>query len=87
MTGVQTCALPIFQLDRVLDEEGNEIELKDDDDDDYIPSDEVREELYQGSDEEIVSEGYSIDDVPVDELGADLDFGGDDSDDYTEEDE
>ena len=72
---------------RVLDEEGNEIELKDDDDDDYIPSDEVREELYQGSDEEIVSEGYSIDDVPVDELGADLDFGGDDSDDYTEEDE
>ena len=72
---------------RVLDEEGNEIELKDDDDDDYIPSDEIREELYQGSDEEIVSEGYSIDDVPVDELGADLDFGGDDSDDYTEEDE
>ena len=72
---------------RVLDEEGNEIELKDDDDDDYIPSDEIREELYQGSDEEIVSEGYSIDDVPADELGADLDFGGDDSDDYTEEDE
>ena len=72
---------------RVLDEEGNEIELKDDDDDDYIPSEEVREELYQGSDEEIVSEGYSIDDVPVDELGADLDFGGDFADDETEEDE
>ena len=72
---------------RVLDENGAEIELKDDDDDDYIPSDDVREELYQGSDDEITAEGYSIDDVPADELGADLDFGGDDSDDYTEEDE
>ena len=72
---------------RVLDEEGNEIELKDDDDDDYIPSEEVREELYQDSDEAFASEGYSIDDVPADELGADLDFGGDSSDDYTEEDE
>ena len=71
---------------RVLDENGAEIELKDDDDDDYIPSDDVREELYQGSDDEITAEGYSIDDVPADELGADLDFGGD-YDDETEEDE
>ncbi len=48
---------------RVLDEEGNEIELKDEDDDDYVPVD-IREEMvYQSSDDEIVSEGYSIDDV------------------------
>ena len=64
------------------------IELKDEEDDDYIPSDEVREELFQDSDDDIVSEGYSIDDVPVDELGADLDFDEDyDDDDETEEDE
>ena len=72
---------------RVLDEQGNEIELKDDEEEDYIPSDEVREELYQDSDEDFASEGYSIDDVPVDELGADLGFDEDYSDDDTEEDE
>ena len=55
---------------RVLDEEGNEIELKDDDDDDFIPD--VQEEIYQESDEEIMGEGFEIDDVPADELGADL---------------
>ena len=72
---------------RVLDEEGNEIELRDDDDDDYIPSEEVREEMYQVSDDEIIDSGYSIDDVPADELGADL--GQDDYDDEedAEEDE
>jgi DNA-directed RNA polymerase subunit beta len=69
---------------RVLDEQGNEIELKDDEDDDYIPA-EIREEIYQSSDDEIISEGFSIDDVPADELGADLGF--DDDYDDTEEDE
>ncbi len=69
---------------RVLDEEGNEIELKDEDDDDYVPVD-VREEMvYQSSDDEIVSEGYSIDDVPAEELGADLEYSDDYSDDYSE---
>ncbi len=71
---------------RVLDEQGNEIELKDDEDDDFVPSEETREELFQTSDEEIADAGYSIDDVPVEELGADLDF-SDDYEDDTEEDE
>ena len=70
---------------RVLDEEGNEIELKDDDDDDYIPDTDVREELYRSDDEEFVSEGFSIDDVPADELGADIGF-DDYDDEETEED-
>ena len=72
---------------RVLDEEGNEIELRDDEEDDYVPG--FREELYQDSDADIVAEGYSIDDVPADELGADLDYDDSYSDDYeeTEEDE
>ena len=68
---------------RVLDEAGNEIELKDEDEDDFVSD--VREEIYQDSDAEILSEGFSIDDVPADELGADL--GLDDEYDDTEEDE
>ena len=76
---------------RVLDEDGAEIELKDDEDEDYIidastlppeDADLVREELYQDSDDDFAAEGYSIDDVPVEELGADLGF-----DDYDDEDE
>ena len=76
---------------RVLDEDGAEIELKDDEDEDYIidasslppeDADVVREELYQDSDDDFAAEGYSIDDVPADELGADLVF-----DDYDDEDE
>ncbi len=76
---------------RVLDEDGAEIELKDDEDEDYIidastlppeDADVVREELYQDSDDDFAAEGYSIDDVPVEELGADLGF-----DDYDDEDE
>ena len=76
---------------RVLDEDGAEIELKDDEDEDYIidasalppeDADVVREELYQDSDDDFAAEGYSIDDVPVDELGAELGF-----DDYDDEDE
>ena len=75
---------------RVLDEDGAEIELKDDEDEDYIidasalppeDADVVREELYQDSDDDFAAEGYSIDDVPVDELGAELGF-----DDYDDED-
>ena len=76
---------------RVLDEDGAEIELKDDEDEDYIidastlppeDADVVREELYQDSDDDFAAEGYSIDDVPVEELGADLGF-----DDYDDEDD
>ena len=55
---------------RVLDEAGDEIELKDDDEDDFIPD--MKDELYQTDDSELEAEGYSIEDVPEDELGADL---------------
>ena len=60
------------------DKDGSEIELKDDDDDDFIPD--MKDEIYQSDDDEIESEGFSIEDVPEDELGADLDFGTDDND-------
>ena len=71
---------------RVLDKDGAEIELKDDDEDDFIPD--MKDEIYQADDSEIVSEGYSIDDVPVEELGADLGYGdaADDMDFDNEED-
>ena len=55
---------------RVLDKDGSEIELKDDDEDDFIP--ELRDEFYAADDAEIEAEGFSIEDVPEDELGADL---------------
>ena len=67
----------------------NEIELKDEDEDDYFSD--VRDDtmVYESSDDEIISEGYSIDDVPADEFGADLDYseGFSDYDDEAEEDE
>ena len=67
---------------RVLDENGEDIELKDDDDDDFIP--EMKDELYQADDSEIEEGGFTIEDAP-DDLGADFgDF--DDSDDNSEED-
>ena len=70
----------------MLDEEGREIELKDEDEDDYGAVDVRDEMVYQSSDDEIISEGYSIDDVPAEELGADLDFGEEyASDDYTDD--
>ena len=57
-------------------------ELKDDDDDDFIP--EMKDELYQADDSEIEEGGFTIEDAP-DDLGADFgDF--DDSDDNSEED-
>ena len=46
---------------RILDKEGNEIELKDDDDDDFIPN--ARDD-YRADDSEIESSGYSIEDMP-----------------------
>ena len=55
---------------RVLDKDGSEIELKDDDEDEFIP--ELRDEFYAADDAEIEAEGFSIEDVPEDELGADL---------------
>ena len=69
---------------RILDENGDEIELKDDEDD-YIPG--MRDEMsYKSDDDEITGSGFTIEDVPVEEddsLGA---FGdaGDDAD-YTDD--
>jgi DNA-directed RNA polymerase subunit beta len=69
---------------RVLDENGNEIELKDDDDDDFIPD--MKDELYHSDDSEIESEGFTIEDVPEDDL--DMDFSDGDSDnDYSDDEE
>ena len=65
---------------RVLDENGQEIELKDEDEDDFIPD--MKDEFYQSDDSEIEAEGYSIEDIPEDEF--DADFGGDD---YTDDEE
>ena len=65
---------------RVLDKDGNEIELKDDDDDDFIPD--MKDELYQSDDSEIEAEGFSIEDIPEDELDDDF---GTSMDDYDSE--
>ena len=69
---------------RVLDKDGNEIELKDDDEDEFVPK--MRDEMFEtyDSDSDIESEGYSIEDVPESD---DDDFNFDVSDDYSEEDE
>ena len=68
---------------RVLDKDGSEIELKDDDDDDFVPS--FKDEIYASDDEELASEGYSIENVPEDE--EDEFDTEEESDDYTDEEE
>ena len=55
---------------RVLDENGAEIELKEDDEDDFIPG--MKDEIYAADDEEIEAEGFSIENVPEDEFDADF---------------
>ena len=68
---------------RVLDENGNEIELKDDDDDDFQGS--FRDaETYHSDDSEIEASGYTIEDVEEPDDGDSLLsalFGGDSEDD------
>ena len=69
---------------RILDENGDEIELKDDEDD-YIPG--MRDEMsYKSDDDEITGSGFTIEDVPVEEDDSLSAFGdaGDD-DDYTDD--
>ena len=61
---------------RILDKDGEEIELKDDDDDDYIPG---MKDDYRADDGEIESSGFIIEDVPEDEY--DSDSFGDEEDD------
>ena len=65
---------------RVLDENGQEIELKDDDEDEFIP--ELKDEFYAADDSEIEAEGFSIEDVPEDQFDAGY---ADDYDDNEEE--
>jgi len=50
---------------RVLDKDGQEIELKDEDEDEFIP--ELKDEIYQSDDSEIEAEGFTIENVPEDE--------------------
>ncbi len=51
---------------RVLDEDGNKIDLKSDDDDDF--HDNIKDRtMYRSDDEEIIAEGYSIEDVDLEE--------------------
>ena len=66
---------------RVLDKDGGEIELKDDDDDDFIPD--MKDEIYAPDDSEMEAGGYSIEDAEEDSDGfasADADEFGDDAD-------
>ena len=66
---------------RVLDKDGGEIELKDDDDDDFIPD--MKDEIYAPDDSEMEAGGYSIEDAEEDSDGfasADADDFGDDAD-------
>ena len=69
---------------RVLDKDGQEIELKDDDDDDFVPK--MKDEMYDtmSDDDDIEAEVYTIEDVPETD---DDDFGFMSDDDYSEEDE
>ena len=68
---------------RILDENGDEIELKDDEDD-YIPG--MRDEMsYKSDDDEITGSGFTIEDVPVKEDDSLSAFGDAGDDDYTDD--
>ena len=69
---------------RVLDADGEIIELKDDEED-YIPM--YHEESYSSNDSEIENRGYYIEDVPVDEDDESDDYESDETDNLSEEDE
>jgi DNA-directed RNA polymerase subunit beta len=66
---------------KVLDENGAEIELREDDEDDYQPYND--DSVYSSGDDEIVSSGYTIEDIDESELdlSEDMVFGDDDDDD------
>ena len=68
---------------RVLDKDGNEIELKDDDDDDFVPN--FDDSRYESDDSELIDAGYAIEDINEDEL--ELDDYGDDADDDADDDD
>jgi hypothetical protein len=70
---------------RVRDEDGNKIELKSDDDDDF--RDNIRDRtMYRSDDSEIIAEGYSIEDVEFDEAeDLESDFEEDEDDEAADE--
>ena len=63
---------------RVLDKDGQEIELKDDEDD-FIPD--LKDEIYISDDSEIEADGYSIENVPEDEFDPEFSSDYDDEED------
>ncbi len=64
---------------RVLDKDGGEIELKDDDDDDFIPD--MKDEIYAPDDSEMEAGGYSIEDAEDDSDS----FASGDADDFSDD--
>ena len=81
-TGVEIGAVGRW-ASHILDENGDEIELKDDEDD-YIPG--MRDEMsYKSDDDEITGSGFTIEDVPVEEDDSLSAFGDAGDDDYTDD--
>ncbi len=72
---------------RVLDAEGQQIELKDDEDEDYVSFASVERSEYRRDDQEIEQSGFSIEQVDEDDLELDLpdDEGSYADDDYTDD--
>jgi DNA-directed RNA polymerase subunit beta len=66
---------------RVLDDQGEEIELKDDEDEDYIPG---MKDDYRVDDREIESSGFVIEEGLDDDIGID-DFEEDSDDEYVDD--
>ena len=71
---------------RVLDKDGNEIELKDDDDDEEFAHS-FKEVEYQSDDRELESAGYAIEDMNEGDDDSDFDYSDDDENDDFEEEE
>ena len=70
---------------KVLDKNGEEIELKDDEEDDFIPGFRDKDD-YRADDSELEAAGYAIEDPDEGDLG-DYDYAGDDEDDMDFEEE
>ena len=71
---------------RILDEDGNEIELKNDDDDDDFQG-AMRDEPSYSSDDELELSGYTIEDVELDEDEDEFFDDGEDEEDSEDTDE
>ena len=67
---------------KILDDQGNEVILKDDDDDDVYP---IYQEEYRADDQEFLDSGNSIEDIPEDDFFPSEESLLDDYNDYAEE--